>query len=86
MLGTKHDRSSVGVVSTNVVSFVPHHFLEPDPNVGLYVFHQVTKVNTAVCVRERRCNKDSSVHDFDVNDRMSLKREILANRGSARAY
>ena len=76
----------MGVVSTYIVSFVPHHFLESDPNVGLYVLHQVAKVNTAVCVRERRCNKDSSVHDFDVDDRMSLNREILANRGSARAY
>ena len=46
----QHDGRAVGVVGTDVITFVSMHFLEAHPDIGLDVFHQVTEVDGAIGV------------------------------------
>ena len=50
LFGRNHDRRAVGVVGTDEVHLVALHALEPHPDVGLDVFHDVADVEVAVGV------------------------------------
>ncbi|MNS42569.1 hypothetical protein D3C72_749500 [compost metagenome] len=60
LLGAQHDRRAVGVVGAHVIDLVAHHALEPDPDVGLDVLHQVADVDLAVGVRQGGCDEDAT--------------------------
>lgn len=49
---TQHDWCAVSVVSTDIDTLVAAHLLEAYPNVGLYVFHQMTDMDRAIGVGE----------------------------------
>ena len=50
--GRNHDGCAVRIVGTDEVDRVALHALEPHPDVGLDVFHDVTDVEVAVGVGE----------------------------------
>ena len=52
LLCPQHDGRAMGVVGAHVVALVPVHFLETYPDIGLYVFDQVSKVDSAIGVRQ----------------------------------
>jgi len=47
-----HDGRTVRIVSTDKVHFAALHALEPHPDVGLDIFHDVADMKCAVGVRE----------------------------------
>ena len=51
LLRPEHDRRTVRVISTDVIAFLPAHFLISHPNIGLYVFNEMTDVDRAIGVR-----------------------------------
>ena len=51
-LGTEHDRGAVGVICTKVAALVPHHFLKPNPHVGLQIFDEMADMNVAIGIRK----------------------------------
>jgi hypothetical protein len=53
LFGGNHDRRAVRIVGADEVHRVPLHALEPHPDVGLDVFHDVADVEIAVGVRQR---------------------------------
>ena len=53
-VGLQHDRRAVRVVGADEDHFVAAHPLEPHPDVGLDVLHDVADVEQAVRVRQRR--------------------------------
>ena len=52
LLGREHDRRAVRVVGADEMHLVPLHALEPHPDVGLDVLHDVADVERAVGVRQ----------------------------------
>ena len=58
LLGAQHHRRAVGVVGADVVTFVPAHFLEAHPDIGLNVFHEVPEVKRAVGVGQGAGDED----------------------------
>jgi len=49
-LGLEHDRGAMGVVRTDVVTFMATHFLKTHPDIGLDVLHEVAQMNGAIGV------------------------------------
>src|SRR5882672_7753738 len=65
LLRSKHDRRAVRVVGADEVHFVPLHALEPHPDVGLDVLHDVADVKRAVRVGESGGDEQPAGHaDF----------------------
>ena len=58
LFGGNHDGGAVGVVGTHKVDRVALHALEPHPDVGLDVFHDVADVEVAVGVRQGGGNEE----------------------------
>src|SRR5271157_1131384 len=52
--GADHHRRAVGVVRAHVPALVAAHLLEPHPEVGLEVFHEMPQVDVAVGVGKCR--------------------------------
>ena len=61
-LRLEHDRRAVRVVGADEMHFVALHALEPHPDVGLDVLHDVADVERAVRVRQGGGDEDSAVH------------------------
>ena len=57
-----HDRRAVRVLGSDEVDLVSAHLLEPHPDVGLDVFHDVADMQRAVGVRERCGDEQMSFH------------------------
>ena len=57
-LGPQHDRGAMCIVGTYIIGKVAAHTLEPDPDVGLDVFHQVPQVDRAVGIGQGAGNQD----------------------------
>ena len=57
-----HDGRAVGVVRTHKIDRVALHALEPHPDVGLDVFHDVADVEVAVGVGEGGRNEELARH------------------------
>jgi hypothetical protein len=49
--GTNHNRCTVCIVGTEIQALIPSGLLEPDPDVGLQIFHQMTDMYGTVGVR-----------------------------------
>ncbi len=49
----EHDGGTVGIVGTDVVTCVPPQLLEPDPDIGLDILHQVAEMDVAIGVGKR---------------------------------
>ncbi|MFT7220895.1 MAG: hypothetical protein ACI8Z1_002515, partial [Candidatus Azotimanducaceae bacterium] len=45
LFGAKHGCRAVGVVSADIDALMALHALEPNPDIRLDVFHQVSEVN-----------------------------------------
>ena len=48
LFSPQHNRGSVGVVGTDVVTLMPSHLLETGPNIGLDIFDQMPEVNRTI--------------------------------------
>jgi hypothetical protein len=59
LAGTEHDRRAMRVVGADEDALVPSESLEPDPNVGLDVLHQMAKVDFTVGIRQ--CCRDQDL-------------------------
>ena len=73
--GTQHHRRAVGVVGADVMAFVPAQFLEPHPDVGLDVLHQMPEMDRAVGVGQGAGDEDFSFvlgHDALIAGRAGL--------------
>ena len=46
----EHDSGAMGVIGTNIDAFMAAHALEPDADIGLDMFQQMTKMNGAIGV------------------------------------
>ena len=57
----QHYGCAMRIIGTHVVYLVLLHFLEAHPDVGLDIFHQVPKVNTAVRVGKCGSNENFSL-------------------------
>ncbi len=62
VLRGNHDRGAMRVFGAHEVNVVAAHLLEPHPDVGLDVFHDVPDVRAAVCVRQRSGDEQVSLH------------------------
>jgi hypothetical protein len=40
----------MGIIGADVDAAIAHHFLKPDPDVGLQIFHEMADMNRAICV------------------------------------
>ena len=60
LVGTDHDRRAVGIVGANVDATIPTQLLEPDPNVGLQVLHQVAEMDWPIGIGQGTGDKDTS--------------------------
>ena len=58
LLGTQHDRRTVGVVGADIDALVAAHTLEPRPDVGLDVFYQMAQVDGTIGVRQGAGDQD----------------------------
>lgn len=58
----QHDGGAVRVVGADVPAFMPAHFLEANPDVGLDVFHQMTQVDGTVGIRQGGGDENSAAH------------------------
>ena len=56
----QHDRCAVGVVGADEVKLVALHALEPHPDIGLDVFHDVADVKQPVRVGKRRRDEEAT--------------------------
>ena len=63
LLGLEHDRRAVPVVRAHVRAAVAAPALEPHPDVGLDVFHQMPEVDRAVRVRQCARHQESASRD-----------------------
>lgn len=54
--GTQHDRCTVGIIGANISRLVADQFLEPNPNIRLDVFDQMTEVDRPISVGQRGSN------------------------------
>ena len=62
-LRLEHDRRAMGVVGAHEVNLVPLQPLEPHPDVGLGVLHDVADVEGAVGVGKRRRDEKLAGHE-----------------------
>ena len=60
--GLEHDRRAVGVVGADEMHFVALHTLEPHPDVGLDVLHDVADVERAVGVGQGGGDEEFARH------------------------
>ena len=60
LLGADHDGGAVSVVGTDVNAAMTAHFLKPHPNICLQIFYQMTDVDRAIGIRQRRGYEDFS--------------------------
>jgi len=58
----QHGGSAVSVVGADVAYLVTAHFLEPDPDISLDVFQQMSDVNGAIGVGQGAGDEDASCH------------------------
>ncbi len=63
ILCAEHDGRAMGVVCADVVAFVAAQVLEAYPDVSLYVFNQMAKMDGAVGVRQGGGNQYFTCHD-----------------------
>ena len=50
----------MGIVSPYVMDLMPPHSLEADPDIGLYVFHQMANMNLAIGIWQGGGNKKAA--------------------------
>ena len=55
----EHDRRAVRIVGADEMHLVAEHALEPHPDVGLDVLHDVTDVKRSIGVRQ--CGRDEEI-------------------------
>ncbi len=58
LAGTDHDRGAVSIVGTDVNAAVAAQLLEPHPDIGLDILHQVPDMDVPVGIRQRGRNED----------------------------
>src|SRR5471032_2288308 len=68
LFGGDHDRRAVRIVGAHQVHFtrrfaIALHALEPDPDIGLDIFHDVANVKCGVCVRQGSGDEQLPSHD-----------------------
>ena len=47
-LSAQHDRRTMRIIGAHIMDLMTTHSLKAHPNIGLYVFHQMTNVDLAV--------------------------------------
>ena len=52
LFSPQHDRRPMGVICTDIMARMPPHLLEPCPDVGLDVFHQMTEMDWTIGIGE----------------------------------
>ena len=60
VLRAQHDGGAVGVIGADIQTIVAAHFLEPHPDIGLYVLDQVSQVDRAIGVGQGTGNQYGS--------------------------
>ena len=73
-----HDGCAVSVITTNINALVSLQFLEPDPNVGLNVLHQMADVDRAIRIGEPGGGKDLPHASSDRKSGVSRRVGIVA--------
>ena len=79
-LGAQHNGCAVGVVGTDIVDLVTAHALEPHPDIGLHVFHQVADVDAAIGIGQGAGDEYFSFSAHDpcwCNEKAALQHSIV---------
>ena len=58
LISLEHNRSSMSIVRRKVVTFVPAHSLEANPDIGLGIFQNMTKVQCCIGIGKRVSDQD----------------------------
>ena len=72
LLSLEHDRCTVGIIGTDIMTLMATKFLEAGPDICLYVLEHVAQVNGTVGIWKCAGNKDftlCSCHLFSVKSR-----------------
>ena len=62
----QHDRGAMCVISANVMHLVTTHSLKANPNIGLYVFHQMADMDLTIGIRQCGGNKKAALRTAHV--------------------
>ena len=58
LLRPQHDRRAMSIVSTDIMTLMPAHLMEPDPDIGLDVFDKMAQMNRTVGIGQGAGDED----------------------------